>query len=450
VRSSCHNILNTKKARKFSLQDFNMVDPHQIVVIVGALILSAFFSGIEIAFLSADKLGMKLEGERKSLYGKVLNNFLRHPDRFISTTLIGNTITLVVYSTYMAKVLAPLLHNYLPTAFNNHATVLMLQTLLATLGILVVAEFIPKSIFLLGPNRLLAFFALPITVAAYVLWPLVVFTTAIAKFFIVRVLGQNYLEKQPAFGLTDLHTFIQNILNIENKVPVGVGAKLVSNLIDFRRAKVRDCMIPRTEVVAISIEDGIKGLKEAVIKSEHTKILVYRHDIDDIIGYCHAKELLKKPQYIESILRPVIIVSETSLASEVMVQLTTKSKRLALVVDEFGGTSGIVSMEDIVEEIVGEIQDEHGVTELVEQKLDHNIYLLSARHEIDYLNEKYGWDIPTGDYDTLGGLIIDITERIPELHETVEFAPFTFTIVALEDTRIGTVKVGIQAPSDQA
>lgn len=423
-----------------------MVDSHQIIVIVGALLLSAFFSGIEIAFLSADKLGMKLEGERKSLYGKVLNNFLRHPDRFISTTLIGNTITLVIYSTYMAKVLDPLLHTYLPPNLNNYTTVLTIQTLLATLGILVVAEFIPKSIFLLGPNRLLSFFALPIAAVAYVLWPLVIFTTAIAKFFIVRVLGQSYLEERPAFGLTDLHTFIQNILNIENKVPVGVSAKIVSNLIEFRQAKVRDCMIPRTEVVAISIDDGIRGLREAVIKSEHTKILVYRHDIDDIIGYCHAKELFKSPQYVESILRPVVIVSETNLASEVMVQLTSESKRLALVVDEFGGTSGIVSMEDIVEEIVGEIQDEHMVTALVEQKLDRNIYLLSARHEIDYLNEKYGWDIPNGDYDTLGGLIIDITESIPELHETIEFPPFTFTIVALEDTRIGTVKVTIRAP----
>ena len=420
-----------------------MVEPYQIVVIVGALIFSAFFSGLEIAFLAADKLGMKLEGERKSLSGRILNNFLKHPDRFISTTLIGNTIALVIYSTYMAKVLEPFLHAYLPAAINNNATLLILQTLLATLGILVVAEFIPKSIFLLGPNRLLSFFALPTAAVAYVLQPLVVITTAIAKFFIIHVLGQKYREERPAFGLTDLHTFIQSTLNINERVPVGVSARIVSNLIEFRKVKVRDCMIPRTEIVAVSIEDGIKGLKEAVIKSEHSKIMVYRHDIDDIIGYCHAKELFKTPQHIESILRPVVIVSATNLASEVMVQLTTEGKSLALVVDEFGGTSGIVSMEDIIEEIVGEIQNEHVVTELVEQKLDHNVYLLSARHEIDYLNEKYGWDIPTGDYDTLGGLIIDVTERIPDLHETVELPPFTFTIVALEDTRIGVVKMVI-------
>jgi len=420
-----------------------MVEPYQPVIIVGALIFSAFFSGIEIAFWAADKLGMKLEGERKSLSGRILNGFSQNPDRFISTTLIGNTIALVVYSTYMAKALDPFLQAHLPAAVNNNATLLALQTLLATLGILVVAEFIPKSIFLLGPNRLLSFFALPTAVVAYVLRPLVIITTAIAKFFIVYILGQKYQEERPPFGLTDLHTFIQSTLNMNEKVPIGVSARIISNLIEFRGVKVRDCMIPRTELVAISIEEGIKGLKEAVIKSEHTKILVYRHDIDHIIGYCHAKGLFNNPQHIERILSPLIIVSETSLASEVMVQLTTEGKSLALVVDEFGGTSGIVSMEDLIEEIVGEIQDEHATARLVEQALDHDVYLLSARHEIDYLNEKYGWSIPEGDYDTLGGLIIDITERIPDLNETVKLPPFVFTIVALEDTRIGVVKMAV-------
>ena len=423
-----------------------MVEPYQIIFIVGALIFSAFFSGIEIAFLAADKLGMKLEGERKSLSGRILNSFLKHPDRFISTTLIGNTIALVTYGTYMAKVLDPFLHAYLPTDINNNAALLILQTLLSTMGILVVAEFIPKSIFLVGPNRLLSFFALPTAAIAYVLQPLVVITTAIAKFFIVYVLGQKYQEERPAFGLTDLHTFIKSTLNINEKMPVGVSARIVSNLIEFRKVKVRDCMIPRTEIVAVSIEDGIEGLKEAVIKSDHAKILVYKHDIDDIIGYCHSKELFKNPQHIERILMPVIIVSETNLASEVMVQLTTEGKSLALVVDEFGGTSGIVSMEDLIEEIVGEIQNEHDITELVEQKLAHDVYLLSARHEIDYLNEKYGWDIPQGDYDTLGGLIIAAIERIPDLNETVELSHFIFTIVALEDTRISAVKMAINKP----
>ena len=426
-----------------------MVELYQIMVIVGALIFSAFFSGIEIAFLAADKLGMELERARKPLAGKILTSLLKRPDHFITTTLIGNTIALVIYSVYMTKVLVPLLHTYLPPAINNSFSLLILQTLLSTLGILVVSEFIPKSIFILGPNCLLSFFALPTAAIAYALRPLVIVTTALAKFFIIHVLGQQYQETRPTFGLTDLHTFLKSTLNINKKMPVGVSARIVGNLIEFRKVKVRDCMIPRTEIVAVSIEDGIEVLKQAVITSEHTKILVYRNDIDDIIGYCHSKELFKKPQHIESILTPIIIVSETSLASEVMVQLATEGKSLALVVDEFGGTSGMVSMEDIIEEIVGEIQNEHDTTALVEQKLAQNVYLLSARHEIDYLHEKYGWDIPQGDYDTLGGLIISVTARIPDLNETVELPPFTFTIVSLEDTRIDTVKMTINQSMEE-
>ncbi len=427
-----------------------MVAPYQIVVIVGALIFSAFFSGLEIAFLAADKLEMQLAGEHQSLSGKILNNFLRYPNHFISTTLIGNTIALVTYCTYMAKVLEPWLYACLPVAINNNTTLLILETLLSTLGILVVAEFIPKSIFLLGPNRLLSLFALPAAAITYVLMPLVTITTAIAKFFIVYVLGQKYREEQPAFGLTDLHTFIQNTSNGNDQMPVVVSARIVSNLITFRKVKIRDCMIPRPEIVAVSLEDGIVGLKEAVIKSDHAKIMVYRHDIDDIIGYCHAKELFKKPRYIESILQPVLIVSETSPAHEVMVQLTAEGRSLALVVDEFGGTSGIVSMEDIIEEIVGDIQNEHDTKERLEQKLGPDIYLLSARHEIDTLNEKYGWNIPRGDYDTLGGFIINAIERIPHLDEIIALPPFTFTIVELEGTRIRTVKMVIHRPLDES
>ncbi len=420
-----------------------MITPYQIFAILGSLVLSAFFSGIEIAFLAADKLGIELCGERKLLAGKVLAGFLKRPNYFITTTLIGNTIALVIYGASMASILEPLLHAYLPSTINSNALRLILQTLLSTFGILVFAEFIPKSIFLRSPNRLLAFFALPTAAIAYLLHPLVAVTTAIAKFFIVHVLGQEYQETQPVFGLTDLHTFIKNSLNLNQKLPVGVSARIVSNLIDFRKIKVRDCMTPRKEIIAVNITGGIEALRQTVAKSDHAKILVYRNDIDDIIGYCHSKELFKKPKHIESILTPAIIVSEANLASEVMVRLKTEGKSLALVVDEFGGTSGIVSMEDIIEEIVGEIQDEHDVTELLEQKLDECTYLLSARHEINYLNETYNWDIPQGDYDTLGGFIISVTERIPELNETVHIQPFSFTILSIEDTHINTVKVQV-------
>ena len=419
------------------------VEPYQIVIIVSALIFSAFFSGIEAAFLGVDKLGMELARSRKNLVGRLLANFSSQPTRFITTTLIGNTISLVIYSSYMAEVLDTLIRTYVLYLINNYALSLVLQTVIMTLIVLVVAEFIPKSVFLLSPNRLLTFFALPIAVITYLLRPIVVVTTFVTKVLITHVLGHKYQEARPAFGLTDLHSFIKNTLNPDEKKPIGVSASIVGNLIEFKKTKVRECMVPRTELIAINKEEGIPALRKAVMHSEHSKILVYQDDIDGIIGYCHCKELFKKPQDIDSILTPIKVVSETNLASEVMLYLIRACKSLALVVDEFGGVAGIVSVEDLVEEIVGDIQDEHDVTGLLEQQLEQDTYLLSARHEIDYLNEKYGWDIRPGDYDTLGGFIISVTERIPGLNESVEIPPFTFTIMSLAETHIDTVQVTI-------
>jgi len=400
--------------------------------------------------LSVDKLGMKLARSPKSLVGRILADFAKYPTRFITTTLIGNTIALVTYSAYMAEILDALVDAYVPFLLNQYVLSLVLQTVVTTLVVLVVAEFMPKSLFLRCPYRLLTLFAVPMAVFAYMLWPLVVATNFITKVFIMHVLRRPYQEKQPAFGLTDLYAFIKNRLSLHEKLPVGVSARIVSNLIEFKKTKVRDCMVPRAEIVAINKGEGIPALRDAVVRSKHSKILVYQGDIDDIIGYCHAKELFKHPQDIDSILTPIMVVSETNLASEVMLQLTQACKSLALVVDEFGGVAGIVSVEDLVEEIVGDIRDEHDVTALVEQQLGPGVYLLSARHEIDYLNEKYGWEIPQGDYDTLGGFIISTIERIPELDETLEIPPFTFTIRSLAATHIDTVQVTVSKASADA
>ena len=419
------------------------VEPLHLIFIIGALSFSAFFSGIEAAFLGVDKLGMELARSPKNLVGRLLADFARHPTRFLTTTLIGNTIALVIYSSYMAGGLATLIHTYVPYLLNQYTLFLCLQAIITTLIVLVVAEFIPKSIFLRFPYRLLKLFAVPMAVIAYLLWPLVVVTTRITKVFITHVLRHKYQEVHPGFGLSDLHSFIKNTLYPHEKMPMKVSARIVSNLIEFKKTKVRDCMVPRAEIIAINKEDGIPALRNAVIYSEHSKILVYRNDIDDIVGYCHARELFKNPQAIDSILKPIMVVAETNLASEVMMKLITARKSLALVVDEFGGVAGIVSVEDFVEEIVGDIQDEHDQTTLLAQRLGSDTYLLSARHRIDYLNEKYGWDIPMGSYDTLGGFIISVAERIPELHETIKIPPFTFNIVSIQGARIDTVKLVI-------
>ncbi|MCG8340242.1 MAG: hemolysin family protein [Cytophagales bacterium] len=420
------------------------MEPAQIIIILLALAFSALFSGMEIAFLSADKMIIELEGEKENLQGRILAKFLKHPSQFIGTMLIGNMIALVGYSTYMAEISDPLIRACLPPSINNDFLVLTLQTLLSTLRVVVVGEFIPKSIFLLNPNRLLSFFILPVTGIVFILWPFVAITNAIAKFLITHVLKHNYKETKPVFGMTDLHLFIKNTLDIDDNTHVGMSAKIVSNVIAFKKVKVRDCMIPRTEIVAIDIQGGIQSLKQAFTESGHSKILVYKNDIDDIIGYCHSKELFKKPKHIENILTPIIIVPETNSANEVMVRFITAHKSLAVVVDEFGGTSGIVSMEDIIEEIFGEIRDEHDTEELIEEQLNPNTYLLSARHEVDYLNKKYKWDIPQGDYDTLGGFIISVIERIPNLHENISIPPFHFTIISIKNTHIGTVRIVIE------
>jgi putative hemolysin len=422
----------------------SIIEPQQIIIIVLALGFSAFCSGIEAAFLSADKLNIELTSNASSFVGKLLKIFASKPTQFITTMLLGNTIALVIYSSYMSEIFNRLVDCYIPFFKNHYALALLTQTVISTSIVLVIAELIPKSVFLLRPERLLGIFALPVALTYYLLWPLVMLTTLITKLFMKYILGAAYQEREPVFGLTDLQYFIQSRLNAFEKMPVETSARIVNNLIEFKTTKVRDCMVPRAEVEAINKEVGIPGLKKALVCSEHSKILVYQDDIDHIIGYCHAKELFKNPSDIDSILTPVMVVSETSLASEVMLQLLKACKSLALVVDEFGGVAGIVSLEDLIEELVGDIQDEYDTLALVEENIAPNTYLLSARHEIEYLNEKYGWELPMGDYDTLGGFIISFTERIPELDEQVEIPPFIFIIKSIAKTRINTVQVQVR------
>jgi putative hemolysin len=415
---------------------------YQITIIIISLIFSALFSGLEIAFVSADKLQIELQGKRGQISGIILSKFINQPSSFISVTLVGNNIALVVYGIFMANLMEPIISNMLPVFLHSDATILLLQTVLATIIVLFTAEFTPKSIFLLNPNWLLTIFAPFIWIVYYIMWPVIFLVIGLSRFMITKILNLEYSEDKPVFGLTDLTHYIRNnLMQATQANNMDVDPRIFSNALEFKTVKVRECMVPRTELEAVDIEDGIEELKEAFIRSGHSKILVYKDSIDDIIGYCHSQEIFKKPKDINSIVNPIIIVPETMLASELLIQFITERKSIALVVDEFGGTSGVVTIEDIIEEIFGDIQDEHDSEEWVEQKIDNNTYLLSARHEIDYLNEKYNWDIPKGDYDTLGGFILSITENIPSTHEVIEYPPFSFTIVSMQDNRIDIVKL---------
>lgn len=420
------------------------MESQYLIYVLITLLFSAFFSGIEIAFISANKLQIELQNKQGLLSGKILSNFMQKPGQFIGTTLIGNTIALVLYGIFMAYLLEPWIKGMLPDDFENQAAVLFAQTIISTIIVLVTAEFLPKSIFILNPNRLLSAFSFPFQAIYIIMYPIVWFVVGLSRFFITKVLRLDYNEDKPVFKVTDLNSFIQNNLqHMDEDSKVEIDHKIFDNAVEFKTIKVRECMVPRTDIVAVDIEEDIEELKQAFAESGHSKIIVYKESIDDVIGYCHQLELFKKPKTIADILTNIIIVPESALANELLIQFIKERKSLALVVDEFGGTSGIVSMEDIIEEIFGEIQDEYDNDDLVEQKISETEYLMSARHEIDYLNEKYGWDLPYGEFETLAGFILSLTEDIPQKGQSIIYESFTFTIASKQDHRIETLKIKI-------
>ncbi len=423
-------------------------DTYQITIILLSLIFSAFFSGIEIAYISADKLRIELLYQKGTFTGKILAFFQKKKASFLATSLVGNNLALVVYGIFMAQLIEPLLSTNLPEILNQDITILIIQTIIATLIVLITAEFLPKSLFLINPDFMLALLAIPMVMIYVLLFPVVKLVEWLTKFIIIKVLRFEYSEDKPVYGLTDLNNYIKRNILGSKEEDSEIDAVIFNKAIEFKDVKVRECMIPRTEIIAVDINDDIEELKQAFIESGHSKIVVYKESIDEVVGYCHSLEMFKKPKTIKSILTSILIVPETTPANELLIQFINEHKSLALVVDEFGGTSGIVSMEDVMEEIFGEIQDEHDEETLLEEQISENDYLFSARQEIDYLNDKYEFDLPEGEYDTLGGLILNIHEDIPDENEIIETEGFTFQIVAMEDNRIDQVKLTVNASEE--
>ncbi|RAI94835.1 hemolysin family protein [Algoriphagus yeomjeoni] len=418
---------------------------YYLIYVIITLAMSAFFSGMEIAFISANKLQIELQNKQGDLTGKILSVFVQRPGQFIGTTLMGNTIMLVLYGIFMAYLMEDPLKNLLD-GYANDAIVLMLQTVISTIVVLITAEFLPKSLFMLNPNSMLNFFSLPFWVIYILFYPVVWAVVGLSRFFITKILRLEYSEDKPVFTVTDLNSFVQNHIHKgKEEGHVDIDTKIFDNAVEFKTVRVRECMVPRTDIVSVEVEDAIEELKQVFEESGHSKVIVYRESIDDVIGYCHQLELFKKPKTIEEILTPIIIAPESALANELLIQFIQERKSLALVVDEFGGTSGIVSMEDIIEEIFGEIEDEYDSDDLIEQKISDQEYLLSARHEIDYLNDKYGWELPIGDFETLSGLILSLTENLPKKGESVTFEAYNFTVVTKQEHRIETVRLKINS-----
>lgn len=418
-----------------------MDDPLPYFIILICLLFSAFFSGMEIAFVSADKLHIEVLRKKGNLAGRILALFTRNQSQFLATMLVGNNIALVLYGIYMAGLLEPVVAVMLPAPLVSDVSVLIIQSVLSTILVLITAEFLPKSLFLINPDFSLRLFAFPMGAVYFFMYPVVFLVVKISALFIM-LFGYKLSDEKPVFGLTDLNNYIKNnILNIKHEEEAEIDAKIFNNAIEFKTVKVRECMIPRTEIVAVDETDSIEELRDLFDESGHSKILVYKESIDEVIGYCHALELFKKPTDIKSILTPILIVPETMLANELLIQFITERKSLALVVDEYGGTSGLVSIEDVIEEIFGEIRDEHDDEYLTEQQLDEFNFIFSARHEIDYLNDKYNIGLPEGEYDTLGGLIFEYHEDIPEVNEVIEIPPFIITIFTMQENRIDKVKL---------
>ena len=417
------------------------MDSYSWLVIILSLAFSAFFSGLEIAFVTANKLRIELKNKQGSLAARILSTYVKSPGKFISTILIGNNIALVLYGIYAGEILDSWFKNIIPLEYQYPFFLLVLQTLFSTALVLVVAEFLPKVLFRINPDLILFKLVWVFQIFYFLFLVPVNFTTWLAKAILRLITRQKFHEDPIVFSKVDLDNYISESANLDLEEDADVDTEMFKNALDFDKVKARDCMTPRTELVAVELKDSIENLYQKFIDTGLSKILVYNETIDNIIGYVHQKELFKDPKSIKSVLIPIIIASEATPARELLKKFNIGRKSIAVVVDEFGGTAGIVTLEDILEEIFGEIDDEHDTEEFNEQKISDNEYVFSTRLEIDYLNETYELNIPEGEYNTLAGYILANHESIPSEGEIIEIPGFEISILKAGSARIDEVKL---------
>ena len=418
----------------------------ELVIIVFSVLLSAFFSGMEIAFVSANKMHIELEKKREGLIPRVLSKITHKSSKFITTMLVGNNISLVIYSYYMGKFLV----RFLPVATLNDFSILLIQTIISTIIILVTAEFLPKTIFRIYANEVLKIFAIPAYVFYYMFHFFSEFITLISDFFLRVFFKTKADEQQVEFSKEELGYYINEQLETGNdEDELDSEIQIFQNALIFQNVKAREVMVPRTEIISVEIHETVSNLKNLFIETGLSKVLVYQTSLDDVVGYVNAFELFKKPKTIKSILLPLEIVPESMMINDVLNALMKKRKSVAVVVDEYGGTSGMITVEDIVEELFGEIEDEHDSQAFLEEKISETEYKFSARLEIDYINEEYNLDIPKSEsYETLGGFIIEHTENIPDEGELIEIDTFRFTITKISGAKIVDVFLSIIETED--
>jgi CBS domain containing-hemolysin-like protein len=396
---------------------------------------------MEIAFVSANRFKVEVDKKKGTVSASIMAGFLETPSRFISSLLVGNNIALVVYGITMAKILEPWIEPFT----TSESAILVVQTIVSTLLILVAAEFLPKAFFRINPNRMLDVFAVPAKLFYLLLYPLVWLIDRFSKQILSALFKVKLNEEQMTFGRSDLDEYVNEFTNAtDEEEDIDSEIQIFRNALSFSDIKVRQCMIPRTEITAMEINDDIDDLKQKLVESGLSKILIYRDDIDNIIGYVHSFELFQKPKIIKNVIRPISLVPESTKVKDLLKQFGQQHRSVAVVLNEFGGTAGMVTTEDIIEEIFGEIEDEHDKEELIMEKVSDSEYTLSARLEIDQINQEFGLDLPESeDYETLGGFIIEHYQSIPELNEEIRVGNFKFTITKVESTRIAEVVLQI-------
>lgn len=415
-------------------------------LIVGiTLFFSALCSGLEIAFNSINRLQLEVDLKKNTFSAKVISLFFKHQSRFITSLLLGNNIALVIYGMSMARILGPVL------PFNNDFMVLLVQTILSTLLVLLVGEFLPKILFRINPNAILSFFAFPTFVCYCLLYPIVLIYTLISEIIIRVIFRQKIGDEEYKFSTVDLNDYIAEYADPEETdEDVQQEIQLFQNAMDFRSVKLRECMGPRNEIEAVKLSDSLDFVKNRFEDTKHAKLIVYEDNIDNIVGYIHLNDVVRAVTSgegvgIERLVRPIDFFPETYTADRLLKHFIQKRQGMAAVVDEFGGTAGIVTMEDVIEEIFGEIDDEYDVEEETEKVVNGHSFVFSARLEIDYLNEKYKLDLPVSDdYETLAGMVLHYCEDIPKKGESFDIGKYTVKIMKVSNTKLEEIGLEIE------
>ena len=409
-----------------------------ITVAIISLLFSAFFSGVEIAFISANKLQLELDKNTGKFPSKIITYFTKNESDFITTMLVGNNIALVVYGIVMTQILTPQFSGY----FNSALILLLVQTFITTMIVLITAEFLPKAIFRIFPNQILKVFSLPIWLFFVMFRPLALLMLNLANLILKYVLNQKISNDKQVFGKTDLDDFLSNVKSAEGVEDTRVEVEMLQNALDLTDKKIRECMVPRTDIIAMDVLSTIDDVKEKFIKTKLSKLLIYKGTIDRVIGYVHSSDLFKNPKNVKSVLLPISFVPESMLAMDMLNQFIENNKGVALVVDEFGGTSGMITIEDVTEEIVGEIVDEHDIEELTDEQLSKNSYRLLAKIDVEMVNKKYNLELPESDeYETIAGLLLHHFEEIPTINDVIELEEYEFTIIKVNETTIQEVQL---------